>query len=374
MTRFLLLIILSVTLQAISGCAGLHSIPPSDYTATAPTNTVRIFFDQWGSVYPKAPPAQMPTSPILGWNAPFSISTHMQATQQNYDKRTVTDLVGEFGRDIIRSLDMNSTKRLYVLIHGYNNSFSEASKTFEDIRCQILNANAKVSVFLEVYWDGLYEGLFTVPIPVWYWFDSMTYSNLVGQVGLRRILNQLPNDTELIFITHSRGAGVAFSALTDPMYDSHITIPNFESIDARRFSSITLIAVAPAIGSGHPLSGLHESLPDRSGIIVGFNANDPVLQKSLLGSKTFGDTSLGASEEFYVDAESRLNGSRKWLQRVQYVNYKEHDAKHYLTYRNGEAFRCLLWSATPEIARPNGCELLPAIEPTTLIAPDRQTK
>jgi len=354
----------------LSGCGGLHVVPDQNYSETGDPNTIRIVFDQDGNLYPKSPPSKMPEPGIYNWNSARTVDHEMCKLREPYSPELTEQLYQEYAAEIDAAMRRLKTNRVIFLIHGYNNRYSRArDEAFAGMKKAILDATQEDQVFVEVYWDGLYRGLFTAPVPAWYWFDSMSYSNIAGQRGLRTLLNRLPRDLDMVFMTHSRGAGVAFSAFADPLYDEHIYVPPYEPLKKDHFRSVTLAPIAPAIGSGHPLWQLKTVLPDDSRVVVGFNEKDWVLQKSIKdfgpGPDRFGDTGLGANDWHFRQLAKHLNADgREWLQRVEYQDYSSHDIEGYL---DREPIGCLLWktglakAAPPDCpveteALPSGCE------------------
>ncbi|PHR14232.1 MAG: hypothetical protein COA41_17605 [Sphingopyxis sp.] len=110
---------------------------------------------------------------------------------------------------------------LVFLIHGFNNTASEAQKSYEEARASI----AKFSVptrkqhFIEIYWDGHTSE----NIPAEAWKNAQWSGPLVG-FKLRQLmyyLNQEIGDLDdqsvrLRFLTHSSGAFVVGAIFGDP--------------------------------------------------------------------------------------------------------------------------------------------------------------
>lgn len=202
---------------------------------------------------------------------------------------------------------------LVVLIHGYNNSFCEAAKDFAELRARIRGIDGNHDhLYLEVYWDGLYRGPYTAPLPVAYWYDSRAYSLIAGQVGLRRLLNDLqpriPENTAVRLITHSRGAGVVVGALADAEYDSEIKVPDHESPHWYRNLDLGIALIAPAVDSTDIVDHLSpEEFESDTTILVGFNAADPVLNKIINRPDRFGATRLGVKKDDFCRTALFMN-------------------------------------------------------------------
>src|SRR5690606_27402460 len=97
-------------------------------------------------------------------------------------------------------LSSTGADHVVLLIHGFNNTGSEARKGFEHWH-SLLDAYPGTSTF-EVYWDGL-----SSRIGPMVWGMAQWNGPLVG-LGLRRIVNQLPANIPLRIVTHSSGAFV----------------------------------------------------------------------------------------------------------------------------------------------------------------------
>ena len=202
---------------------------------------------------------------------------------------------------------------LVVLIHGYNNSFCEAAKDFAELRARIRGIDGNHDhLYLEVYWDGLYRGPYTAPLPALYWYDSRAYSLIAGQVGLRRLLNdlrlRLPENTAVRLITHSRGAGVVVGALADANYDPEIEVPAHESPRWQIDTDLGIALLAPAVDSTDIIGHLSpEQFESDAKILVGFNAADPVLNKIIHRPEKFGATRLGVKTDDFCRTASFMN-------------------------------------------------------------------
>ncbi len=355
--------IISIVL-VLSGCSGLHSMPPNGYSKTDDQLTLRVFFDQFGDLYPashdQSYDALMPDQKTIGRNYAFSIRTHMKKIGQTYNNDTIEKQYNLLSETISSKLVSDEDLSILFLIHGYNNSYDEARSSFDYIKSSIQSKTNKRYLFVEVYWDGLFEGPFTAPFPIAYWFEALTHSNKAGQVGLRRLINKLPENTDLTILTHSRGAGVAFSAVLNPKHGTKVSKPKFETFEGGNLGKIRIISIAPAVGTNHPVEKLSRLLPAGSKVFIGFNSEDETLKKSKgkikVGAGKFGDTRLGSDDEFYKSAETLANKNSIILQRVSYANYKEHAIKGYID--KEESTNCLFWAATLIDEKPSGCMLV----------------
>jgi Alpha/beta hydrolase of unknown function (DUF900) len=158
-------------------------------------------------------------------------------------------------------------RRLYILIHGFNTDEDDARESYDRIRDRI--AREPGDGIIEFYWDGLAKlpskEAFSLA-PLAFWKAATGHSQTAGSRGLRRIL-AVAKDRDIFLISHSRGASVALSALSNPPYsDGFLTkterldfdltdgvdgSPNFlrpPPLPIDTGNRIHLLMLAPAIG------------------------------------------------------------------------------------------------------------------------------
>ncbi len=223
--------------------------------------------------------------------------------------------------DAARELNAGA-KSLVVLIHGCNNTYAEARRSYELAR--MLMPRKDVAV-LEVYWDG------GAGDPVGLWAHAREQSKRAG-LGLRRLLRRLDPETQVRVITHSRGASVIASALWDlPLREGPEAEARFRAAQGVQAppdpSRYRLALIVPAMGEADlescPRGGL-----DR--LIVGVNEDDPAVGKGVLPASWFGSTRLGAEREpFYTHA---VPAARR-ASLVDFGGSGVHDFKDYLLRR-----------------------------------------
>ncbi|PHR17902.1 MAG: hypothetical protein COA41_11430 [Sphingopyxis sp.] len=281
------------------GCAANHVIPDKDYTfrdSSRQNEAFRVAFDQDGNPYAN----DWRERPIQVENNFCFRRCNFQLRYERYDNFIYTpdmdeQILDEYAAVINEALSEKS--KLVFFVHGYNNSYDEIDRMMEQFHHAIYPAGSDDAVIVEVVWDGLASaGWFS------HWFKSLTYSNLAGQFGVRRLLNRIDGaDKSLFFVTHSRGAGVAMSALFDPVYDSGIVGPNgqkppesdadYEAFSGE-FNKISLIMMAPALGKGHFKDELADELPANTSLTLVLKNRDEATSK-LVMSKLFGTTVAG---------------------------------------------------------------------------------
>lgn len=345
----------------LAGCA-YHSVPPKDYSQrpAKPDRVVRIVFDQNGNIYPPSQNAYglpIPKQPE-NRNIAFDLGKTYQRLGLPYPQDRIYQ---EFANAIAAEIAAVKADRVVFLIKGFNNSFKSSLNDFANTRAHIRERHPRHDlVYVEVYWDALFQKLDTSPLPL-FWFKSLTYSNVAGEVGLRRILNRLPQGTDITFLTHSRGAAVALSALFRPFYDTMIEVPPPDPLEGGRLGDIVLVAFAPAIGNGHM------EQPDLwthlDAMYVGFNANDPATSKKpLLGAgpsrRKFGDTGLGSSEAYFLDLQRQFGGGGRMPLQREVFRHGSHDWARYL--KDARQADCLLWAGKVLVDKPaEGCAVFP---------------
>ena len=224
--------------------------------------------------------------------------------------------------DVARAIRAASARTLVILLHGCNNTYGEARRSYELARWLL---PVKDVVVLEVYWDG------GAGDPVALWGHARRQSKWAG-LGLRRVLNRLDPATEVRVLTHSRGASVIASALWDlPLREGAEEEECFRT--AQRVEAppdllrYRVAMIVPAMGEEDLESCPRDGL---DGLIVGVNEDDPAVGKGPLPASWFGSTRLGAEgEPFYTHA---VPAARR-ASRVDFGGSAVHDFKDYLLRR-----------------------------------------
>ena len=253
-------------LLALSGCAYRNNFPLPRSAALAHSveaDTMRVYVDADGTFYPadwrQACPRRC---------EPFEKNSSLFIKSAGSDARRLS-----FRAHILdnqaRSLDalarfVGAHPRLFILVHGFNCDEADARASYDRIRDRI--AFKPDDGVIEFYWDGLVK----VPAkkklsaaPLSFWRHAVNYSQTAGSRGLRRIL-ALAHGRDIVMISHSRGASVLLSALSNPGYPERfikrIERLGFTHIDGDRdylnppplpagaANRIRLLMLAPAIG------------------------------------------------------------------------------------------------------------------------------
>lgn len=351
----------------VSACAGYHTVPPAGYSLATP-RVERIAFDMDGDPYPQSnSPAGLAIPPQpSNRNAAFTLRKYYLDHGVAYDREILLD---EAAGRISAGMRSLNTKRVVFIIKGFNNSYKDFDTEYAWMREKVIGTrDAANAYFVQVYWDAIYKGPRTFPVPLAYFADSLTYSNHAGGCGLRDILRRLPEKTDVTFLTHSRGAAVALSSISDPEYDRGIegacksgtaghSLPT-------QLADVRLVAFAPAIGDGHLPTSVNTA---RTGIFavldrlyVGYNPNDPAVTKRYFGinlpDRYGGDTRLGGNEA-YVRHVDGLLADAGLAEHFQYEAFgrKSHDWDQYVAMT--KPAECLLWAGMLIREAPNGCGL-----------------
>lgn len=357
----------SACVLLLASCAGYHSMPNQNYSS-APDRSERIVFDQWGDPYPRS--GGLDGSPI-----PEQVKrgTKGFSAQQYYrDRRLPYDrdkLLAASAKRITDSLQAAKADRVVFLIKGFNNSYQSNESEYANVRAWLAeNGPLEDVVFVQVYWDAIYKGTGTAPLPIGYFAESMTYSNLAGSCGFRELLAKLPTGTNVTFLTHSRGAAVALSAAATPLFDRGISTPCVSKgggpARPTQLGDVRLASFAPAIGDGHLRARDGTVRTDLFDIIdrvySTVDKNDPAVTKHYgpinLSDKFAGDTRFGGTPAYVdlIDAKFAAQGHGEDFAHVTFIQ-PSHDWMRYLG--DNSAAKCLMWAGAILKNRPESCGL-----------------
>lgn len=209
----LLRILSAAFMSVLVGACWGHSFPDPSTTfirpseeATSAAETVHVFVDPNGTFYPNGWENEMARP--RSWKADSLLNESADDREfrrliEDGERKQLAELAA-FGKD---------RERIFILVHGYNNTQKEAVTAYRMIEERI-NARPNDGI-VRFYWDGLTgSGIGGGKI----WFNATGYSQLAGSRGLRRILDSF-SGKEIYLISHSRGASVVLSALGNPVYD-----------------------------------------------------------------------------------------------------------------------------------------------------------
>ena len=335
----------------VSACAPLNNLPWGPYpTYDVPAAVVSVHVDQNGDFYPD----DWHTSAVIGEENIRKNLSIARIFALNVERENILE---KFRADALARVTKTTEgkRRVFVLIHGFNAEVGPADAGYAVIKQTI--ALASTDAVIQLYWDGLTDAdnmLNGGRI----WFPAVTTSQHAGSRALREILRQL-HDQEVIFITHSRGASVVLSAISNPNYTTEYAKEvdklgfegDFLSPPMVDFSSLKLtmnaIFLAPAIGNpdfwantckdkkdknGNDIKGctIYRDFAGLSSVRHTVNPGDPVLGKRFFTWNpitlpcSFNATTLGYTEECGSWVRDRYNARTAWLLPYQLQPMKTH--------------------------------------------------
>ncbi len=356
MIPFRALMLAVVTLLTQSGCAYRNNYPQSVSfpIVTGDPEALHLYVDANGTFFPN------------GWKAkcPGGCKKLKQDFSLLVQSLTAPTFRSQIVGDEARQLEMTKAylarhPRIFILVHGFNSDEREIRHSYALVRKRIrLEPGDGI---IEFFWDGLV----TVPAkrklnlaPLKFWKDAAVNSQTGGARGLRRIL-ALAQGKTFFLISHSRGASVVLSALSDPPYGAKFVKrmeqrdldPN-DGIDGSpgfltptplasgNANQIKILMLAPAIGcidfqrpeferrraqemSRQKCSNVRPLPPEVNFFGYTVNENDSVLGKFILPSTWYSATDFG----YKSDLGDALQMSENWSFMKPYPlkNLSEHD-------------------------------------------------
>lgn len=326
----------------ITSCAVQHNIP-NNQTPNESLNTVsyKVFVDQNGDFFPDEWETTYGKHNKRGAYSLNTLAIRNDETKNLYKFRaeTLSEIKEKF----------KSSDRIFILVHGYNNSEDEAKEAYEALKGKIsFNSNDGI---IEFYWDGLVANGPIRSLKIW--FNATGYSQLAGERALRPILNEFINK-EIVLLSHSRGASVLLSALSDPPYNEkfaeetytfhQIKVQNQPKLSDNN-NEIKVIMLAPAVGQVDFRTPEYY-ITDRSSfrsfsdqlkrLHITINKNDKVLKKyvRVLSSK-LNPTDLG----YNIGVFNLLRQEYSYMSMTDFSGLKSHA---FIDYVNDERFKVVL--------------------------------
>lgn len=341
-------IVLALSLLAIIGCASPHSTPMRHPPQkVVDDRTMRIWVDQDGTFFPVDWKADFGDPEMLSGRSAYSLGA---MAHQEKNSKVKKEKIAQAEKSVLAEYrDFISDKqRLFILVHGYNNNEKQACEAYKEIKKKI--ALKKGDGVVEFYWDGLSAGGVRRLL---IWFKATGNSQLVGTRGLRKILNAT-HGKKIVFITHSRGASVFLSALSDPPYaDIFVTKTkrsrgfgvNEEPPLQRNGNVISALLLAPAIGEidfrwpeHDPLDPMREFDGQLEDVYYSVNSRDWVLNKFIGLSKYFNASDMG----LHVRVANRIDAADKPRKRFRHKEWKPMTTHGFLTYVKNDHFTEML--------------------------------
>jgi hypothetical protein len=218
-----------------------------------------------------------------------------------------------FKRISARINEKNSERGIVTaMVHGFRKPYQSLNRDmcspeeYRGLKDALKRAGDRSVVYVEVYWDGMYDCCFSMSPkknrPMFAMFEDAQRNAIpVGQ-QLRRLLTAIDTDT-LNLYSHSLGAKVLTHCLWDPL-DIDIPTPSQRCIN--------ICLIAPAISSEEVLWGHYDTRranrklerdEDNYHLKIVYNKKDFVLRKKDFaiglfgpGAYKYGDTSLGCNK------------------------------------------------------------------------------
>lgn len=351
-------IVLAIVIASlISGCA-IHNTPDTLETEnyinpnSISNEEINAFVDQNGTFYPNEWEEKYGTPcKINCWRKHYSLIANANSKGKDSIQYLATEedrIIGNFENKL------NASDRIFILVHGYNNDASLSKRNYARIK-EIIELKESDAV-IEFFWDGLISKS-SVAGDAKIWFKATGYSQLAGAEGLRDILNSVSNK-EIFIITHSRGASVALSSLSNPPYGKGFAEETLEThlIDVseskpleNKNNKIKLLMLAPAVGdvdfkkpSYYQGDTSYRSFSNQLvSISYTVNPNDSILKK-ILGwpnvAEKFNPTDLGYSLKSGDPIKSYYGN-------VKSYDFSETDSHNFIEYLGNSNFILMLSEA-----------------------------
>jgi hypothetical protein len=310
-----LLLIVPVTLVA-TGCATSHSTPRSNEPQTVVGQTMTIWADQDGTFYPANWRQAFDAPERLPVRSAYSLLAMSSGNEPKHELRR--QKIVEAERSVISQFRafVADKRRVFFLLHGFNNNQDEAKQAYDAIRQRVAFKGADGVV--EFYWDGLTAG---VPRAGSIWFKAAGNSQLVGSRALRKLFNAT-RGKHIILIGHSRGASVFLSALRNPPYDQGFVDDTERSRPGLKVNgepklqpngnNIGALLLAPAVGRDDFMSSDRKQSmrtfdTQLETVHYSVNSRDPVLNKFVGLGKYLNPTDLGLDAQLAAKIDGHDN-------------------------------------------------------------------
>jgi hypothetical protein len=246
MIAFRTLFLAFMAIWILSGCAYRNNYPIKfEYPEVQRDSaTMRLYVDANGTFFPEgwAPRCAAKCKPL-----PNGFSLLQSSVNAPQDRARI--MAEEARQQALAATFMTRHARIFVLVHGFNTDAEDARQSYLRVLDRI--ALTPSDGVIEFYWDGLVELNQKTPVsvaPLRFWSTAALNSQVGGSRGLRRIL-ALAKRRDLFIISHSRGASVVLSALSNPPYDKG----DQARFERRDFDLADAIAGSPGFLNPPPL-------------------------------------------------------------------------------------------------------------------------
>ncbi|PKG83855.1 hypothetical protein CXF85_10175 [Colwellia sp. 75C3] len=285
-----------------------------------------------------------------------------------------TQLWKNAGTKIYSYASNNKAKRIFFLIHGFNNTVKDSAPMYELVKKEVttLTGEENKPLFVEIYWDG-FEGL---PLSG-AWSSAQSSGPLVG-FNLRQLFKGVQtayanNNVELPNVsvfTHSSGAFIIGATLGDP-YGALPDLKDPKSPEYAHFKKLRngqnkthpipnfpqfrvgmIAAATPSETFTHfnenPTGEETGILSNNTSLIFSINENDFALNKGfgLQNVNALGASGAGADLALYCDELAYLKDGQVESYAFNFAHPKswfldlwdEHNVKSYLSHDNKKVF------------------------------------
>lgn len=353
-------------------------------------DVVRLYLDHTGAIYP---PGAVPirderlrshgmllkyfSESPAEWAALQAHTRTRGLRVQTVWSQAQDSLRAGFVRGLNQLLLDGGPHTLVVLVHGFN--VRDAETTYQMVRETIRGRyfRNRRAVFLLVNWDGMwvdqsFRGAVHIPE---IWHDARYHAPLVG-MELRRVLAAVDPQVPVRVISHSLGGSVVTSSFWNrPAEFGAIFRPSYANYDANsrgqppyvfpEHPDMRIGMIVPAI----PGSAFARARTTRrtSGnyplLLIGQNAQDRVVNKSIFPSSAFGSTTLAVHRAQFCryvypvfSADPAAAAYRIDFSQPE-DGVKEHDFEVYMQRTPMRQFLDLLFgTAAPEVDERAQCE------------------
>lgn len=333
MKKNILILLLPIFLIS---CSAVHNVPKSDTpNIIQQPNKVYSFVDQNGNFYPDNWMIDYGKPPKNADNKAFSLMK--LATDEGKETNL---LANEKSKIEQVAINAKNKERIFVFVHGFNTNYDKATKSYNAIKA-LLNTSSKDQI-INFYWDGLVaQSMFGAGK---IWFNAANNSQMAGEFGLRKLLSNF-KEKEIYIISHSRGASVVLSALSDPPFSKseikdrkkyhNVDIDEDSKKLKENGNKIYCIMLAPAIGAKDFKSSdtdngedaYREFSPQLQKVHITINNSDPTLKKffGFLSDK-LKPTDLGYKTDTYDDLVKHYD----FLDKTDFTGQKSHNFDVYI--------------------------------------------
>jgi len=365
----------AITAMTLSGCGYHCTVSPSIRSETVKTSSANalVWVDQNGDFY--HPDGRDDLEGLFKQSGKFCLAKRDLPKDANGPKVDYVRSDRILAVEKYMQESIGDKAPVCILVHGFNNTPSEARDPYNKLVSD-MSSRAPNMKFIAFYWDGLTDdGSYFGALQIWN--NSTGFSQMAGMYGLRNTINMLGKERPILILTHSRGASVALSSLSDPPFTQKFiestTVP-LHGIEvygadkpalAHESNKIAIGMLAPAIGEidfcKYELRGRFNNadmsednvknyrvIPCKE-IIIGYKNTDDTLRKYLGVENKFNATSIGCRTASRERIKSIYNQMTEPI-RVTSIEISNSDTNHgFSTYLMGPGYTKFLDAVTAAV-------------------------